>query len=176
MQRNIVVGARTQASYKAGNTQKHSQTVTVMRTSPKPKSLIARSEDDLTVISGLMQDAAVLTTDMAFDKDARRFALFAARYMGEVGTSFMHPHGYRVRTALHFDHVKKVQARGFDLGDDKTILSLLAITAEETDGQALIALTCSGGAALRLSVDSIDAVMTDMGAPWDARRKPLHSA
>ena len=55
------------------------------------------------------------------------------------------------------------------------VLALLAIRAEPgSDGAATLELDFSGGAAIRLNVECIDAVLTDIGESWDALARPHH--
>lgn len=149
-----------------------------------PKALIARGGEDLKIISSLMQDAVIMPSDMIYDAGARRFAVMARRYMGEAGTSFWHPKGYRIRTFLHFDQVHGVQSKDIDISGDAGPLALLSMTAgsntdDDISGSSnadTVTLTFSGGGAIKLVVDSVDAVLTDQGTPWDALTQPRHNS
>ena len=136
------------------------------------KKLIARDSEDLNVFSALMQDAALTPKDMGYDAAARRFALTANRYIAEKGGFFKKPKGYRQRVGLHFNHVTKVQQKGID--DRVPALSLLAVRMEEADEAATITLEFAGGATIQIMAECVDAVLTDMGEPWEAIARPVH--
>ncbi len=136
--------------------------------------LVALDREDLEVVSCHMQDAIIRVGDMAFLPAVHRFALVAARFdwchsakTGKVE---------RARTGLHFDCVRRVQRSGFDPGEADTILNVLSIVFEETDTPAgHVTITFSGGAALRLEVECLDAQLRDMGDRWGARATPAHA-
>ncbi len=53
---------------------------------------------------------------------------------------------------------------------------MLSISFEEADAPAgAVTVTFSGGAALRLDVECLDAQMRDMGERWEARAAPAHA-
>lgn len=55
------------------------------------------------------------------------------------------------------------------------MLNLLAITFEAGDAPSgTIVLTFSGGAALRLEVECIEAQLADLGAAWETPSRPSH--
>jgi hypothetical protein len=77
---------------------------------------------------------------------------------------------------MHFDSVLSVQSRGVGRGAGD-ILQLLAVEAEEREeGTAEIQLEFAGGGSIRLEVECIDCYLSDLGAPWQARRTPEHSS
>jgi hypothetical protein len=136
--------------------------------------LVVVDREDLEVVSCHMQDAIVRVGDMAFLPAARRFALVAARF--DWCESAKSGKVERARTGLHFDCVRRVQRTGFDPGKPDTVLNVLSIGFEETDAPAgSVTMTFSGGAALRLDVECLDAQMRDMGERWEARAAPAHA-
>ena len=135
--------------------------------------LIALDPEDLAVISCNLQDAVVRVADLAYVPARRRFALLASRFdwvTAEAGRM------ERCRAGLHFDNVVKVASTGFDRTNRQAVLNLLSVSFAE--GQApsgTIELTFSGGAAIRLDVECVDAQMRDLGPRWTARHKPGHA-
>lgn len=135
--------------------------------------LIALGAEDLAVISCNLQDAVVRVADVAYVPSQHRFALLASRFdwvVAEAGRM------ERCRAGLHFDTVTKVASTGFDRTNREAVLNLLSVSFEE--GQApsgTIELTFSGGAAIRLDVECVDAQMRDLGVRWTARHKPGHA-
>ena len=136
-----------------------------------PLKLYAASEEDIAVISALFQDAALKVSDIAWLKQERRFVLLANRFVWEKKRWFRKPKGERVRSAVHFNGVLKVQFQGIDTADATAVLALLAM---EAVGNDTIQLTFSGGAAIRLNVECLDATATDLSEGWDALARPDH--
>lgn len=135
--------------------------------------LIVLDEEDLAVVSANLQDAVVRVSDMAFLPKSGRFALVLGRFdwLGaERGLC------ERRHTGLHFERVRKAAHSGFDRAAGETVLNLLSIGFEpdEAPGGAVL-LTFSGGAALRLEVECLEAEMHDLGDCWEARRRPGHA-
>ena len=134
--------------------------------------LIALDEEDLAVISANLQDSVIRIGDMAYLPRAKRFALVAARFdwVGAGGGC-----NERCQTGLHFERVLKVAHTGFDQAAADTHLNLLSVmfqTADPPAGQ--VVLTFSGGAAVRLDVECVEAQMRDLGPRWKAKAQPGH--
>jgi hypothetical protein len=56
------------------------------------------------------------------------------------------------------------------------VLNLLAVEFEETDAPAgVVTLTFSGGGALRLEVECLEAELADLGPSWPAGCRPVHA-
>lgn len=142
----------------------------------KPLRLIAQTPHDLTIISSLMQDTTVLVSDMAWLPSENRFALVGNRYRWEKKGWFRRPKGERVRTALHFTGISSAQLTGIDLTQKDIVLDLLDIEAHETGVGITILLNFAGEASIRLSAETIDAVVSDLTSAWEARARPLHEA
>ncbi len=134
--------------------------------------LLAHTAQDLTVISALVQDAAVRRDDIHYDSKARRFVLLLQRYRWEADKTRT-----RIRSALRLEHVTRVQSRGINGGDE--IFSLLAVRAEKTGAQmdeplARLTLDFSGSAALQLDLETLECVLEDVTDSWQAGRRPAH--
>ena len=142
----------------------------------KSLKLYGQTEDDLTVLSGLMQDAAVRVGDMAYDPAVRRFAMVANRFRWEQADAGRKRRpGERVRTGLHFNSVESVALKGVDRGKPDAVLDLLAITWQaDADGTGNVTLIFAGGASVRVAVECIDAVLNDLSSAWPARARPAH--
>jgi hypothetical protein len=134
--------------------------------------LIALDREDLEIISANLQDALVQVGEMAFLPESRQFALIAARFdwlKAEKGGL------ERCRAALHFDRVVKVSCMGIAQKDKTRMLNLLSIRFKETEAPAgEIELTFSGGAALRLQVECVEARLRDGAERWKACAAPGH--
>lgn len=132
--------------------------------------LTAQDSDDLSVISAQMQDAVVKLADFSFNAKRREFAVVANRFAWDAL-----PEKQRRRTGLHFESVLSAQRSGFAKATTATVLSLLAITFTPTDKPSgFIDLVFSEGHSIRLQVECLAAVMTDMGPAWSTDHQPEH--
>lgn len=138
----------------------------------EPLRLHALDEEDLSVISAHLQDAVIKVKDMAFLPKTKRFALLAARF-DWPGTS--QGKMQRCYTGLHFERVLKAQVTGFAQSAGETCLNLLSIHFIADDPPAgHVRLTFSGGAAVKLDVECLEAQMRDLTGPWPAKGQPGH--
>ncbi len=135
--------------------------------------LAAADAEDLEVLSARLQDAVLKLRNVSWQPRKRRFAVAVNRLQWETGGQT------RVRAGLHFDGVLKVQSHKVKLGADEAIVSLLAVrftpNASEDPG-GVVELVLAGGGAFRLTVECVDAELTDMTSAWAARGKPDHES
>jgi hypothetical protein len=156
----------------------------------KPDKLKLRAEDqeDLQVISAVLQDALVAVGDMTFLKDEHRFVLVANRFCWEdVNSDDLadvvedeadedledEEKGSRVHCGLCFEAVTGVKVRGIDRHDSGRILELLALTTE-ADGGPAVRLIFSGDAEILLRLERIEARMEDLDEHWPTAFRPKH--
>ncbi len=140
----------------------------------KPLRLVAMDEDDLAVLSANLQDATVAAADMTYLPQIKRFAAVGKRFDWVRAASGATE---RCATGFHFEHVLAVARTGFDpVADGASVLNLLAIDFEATQAPAgRIRLTFSGGAAVRLDVECLEAQMSDLGPRWPCDTCPAHA-
>lgn len=148
-----------------------------------PLRLRAIDQLDLSVIAAHLQDAVAKVGDMGFDPKRRRFAILFNRFMWEDVQDDERPGPKpdreapyrRVRSAVHFEGVLRVQSSGLRLSEREAIAELLTLKFEPRDEPAgVMSLTFAGGAALRLEVECLDAWLSDVSAPWSTPRRPDH--
>jgi hypothetical protein len=134
--------------------------------------LIALDAEDLAIVSANLQDACVKIADMAYLPRSKRFALVASRFDWVAAAEGVNE---RCRTGLHFERVLKATCTGFDQNVKDTCLSLLSVAYKVKDAPAgYVTLTFSGGAAVRLDVECLEAQVHDMGPRWPAKTCPAH--
>ena len=139
----------------------------------KSLKLAAADAEDLELLSARMQDAAAKLKDFAWLPKQRRFVGLFNRFRWEDGKGT----GTRVRAALRFDGVSKVQSAHVKQGAPDAVVSLLAVRfTPKADGDpaGVIELVLAGGGAIRLDVECIDAELADLTGPWAARARPDH--
>ena len=131
--------------------------------------LIAQDDEQLTIISSIVQDSIIKSNEMGYDKKTKRFALLMNRYRHEEENPS------RIRTAIHFDYVDSVKSVGIDKETNDDILVLLAIRFEgKSKPSGSIFLEFSNNKSITFDVESIEAFLTDMGEPWKIPNKPVH--
>lgn len=140
--------------------------------------LVALDEQDLEIVSAHVQDAVMKVGDLSYMAGERRFVVAMNRFVWENKPRFFSRRHERRRSVLHFEGVNAVRTSGLSRDKADDVLSLLAIRFEpgtEAPG-GMIELTCSGGAAVRLDVDYIEARLADLGAAWETHSLPAHRA
>ena len=81
----------------------------------------------------------------------------------------------RRRAALRFDRVLACKCRGIKPTNRDAVLNLLAVEFVEHDPPAgTVTLVFSGGAALRLEIECLEAELADLGPTWVTAKRPAH--
>lgn len=133
----------------------------------EPLRLLAEDGEDLAIISAALQDAILRPADIVWEKSARRLTIELSRFCWECG-------GTRVRAAMQFGDVLAVKSRGLPRLPDAPLelLAIHFIEGEAPGGKAI--LMFAGGGDLRVDVECLDAVVTDLSERWAARVAPTH--
>jgi len=139
-----------------------------------PLKLRASDNEDLGVISAILQDAVIAIDEMTFLKEESRFAFVANRFRWESANRDKPLEGNRiyerVNCGICFDTVTAVRQNGLNQAKKAQIISLLSITVEEE----FIDLAFSAGITVRLQVEKILCHMQDLDEPWPTQRRPRH--
>jgi len=136
--------------------------------------LVALDGDDLDVVSTHVQDSVVKVGDILWRPAERRVVVVANRFDWE-GAQSGAPQYCRRRAALRFDRVNAFKARNVSPYDQDAVLNLLAVEFTATDPPAgQVTLIFSGGAALRLDVECLEAELADLGPVWATAACPAH--
>jgi hypothetical protein len=135
----------------------------------EPLRLLAEDADDLHIISAALQDAIMRPVDIVWEPAARRVTIALSRFCWECG-------GTRVMAAMQFGDVISVKSRRLPRGPESA-LELLAMdfAPDEAPGGRVI-MMFAGGGDLRIDVECLDAVLTDLSERWPARIAPTHLA
>jgi Protein of unknown function (DUF2948) len=139
--------------------------------------LIALDTEDLAILSAYVQDAVLKVKDIHWLASDRHFVLVMNRFAWEAasGHSRRSRDYMRRRTALHFARVQSVQSTGISRDRPDAVLNLLAVQFEPGESPSgEIMLEFAGGAAIRLSVEVLEAELTDLGPAWSTPHAPRH--
>lgn len=143
--------------------------------------LRAESEQDLPVISALIQDAVVLVSQIAWTPRRRRFSLLARRFRWEDAPAAERQRRpfERVQSILTLAGALRVRASGLDPRDRDGVIALLSLTfAPAADGAGAVRLTLAGNGAIDVDVECLDVTLQDVSRPYAARsgKAPGHPA
>jgi hypothetical protein len=141
-----------------------------------PLKLIALDKDDLEVVSAHLQDAVVKAGDILWRPSERRLVIGLNRFDWEAAHDPA-PEFRRRWAALRFERVLSCKALNVKNSDKDEILNLLTVSFAERDPPGgVVTLTFSGGGALRLEVECLEAEVADLGGIWATSCCPDHSA
>jgi hypothetical protein len=135
---------------------------------------IVLDEEDLEVVSTHLQDAVTRTADVLWRPQEKRVIVALNRFDWESAESAS-PEYRRRRSALRFERVLSCKCRDLKQADKDAVLNVLAVEFFETDAPAgVVTITFSGGPALRLEVECLEAELADLGPSWTAVARPIH--
>jgi hypothetical protein len=135
---------------------------------------VALDGEDLEVVSTHLQDAVVRSSEVLWRPQEHRLVVALNRFDWESAAA-RKPEYRRRRAALRFERVLSCKCRGLAPGKDN-VLNLLSVEFTETDAPAgVVTLTFSGGGALRLDVECLEAELADLGPTWTTAACPAHA-
>ena len=137
--------------------------------------LVVLDEEDLEIVSAHLQDAVAKVADVLWRPNEKRLVLGLNRFDWESAQSAP-PEYRRRRTALRFERVMSIKRRDVDPARQDTVLNMLAVEFSETDAPSgTVTIIFSGGAALRLEVECLEAELADLGPSWTTAVCPVHA-
>ena len=136
---------------------------------------VVLDEEDLEVVSAHLQDAVAKVADVLWLSDEKRLVLALNRFDWE-GAQSAKPEYRRRRTALRFERVLSCKCRNVNPAGKDAVLNLLAVEFSETEAPSgVVTITFSGGPALRLEVECLEAELADLGPSWTTAACPVHA-
>ena len=142
---------------------------------PKNLKLIARTVEDLRVVSAHLQDAIVNINDIANLKKNKILLLQLNRFMWEDVEKGLLRKNKRIRTILKFENVIKVKSRNINLARKDKFLDFLTIeTNQMTDNNYEMKILFAGDSILKVTAEVIEVTLDDQGKAWDTKNKPKH--
>jgi hypothetical protein len=136
---------------------------------------VVLDEEDLEVVSAHLQDAVAKVADVLWRPSEKRLVLGLNRFDWESAQG-PQPEYRRRRAALRFERVMSIKRRDVDPARQDTVLNMLAVEFSETDAPSgTVTITFSGGAALKLEVECLEAELADLGPSWITAACPVHA-
>ena len=137
--------------------------------------LIGKNQEDLKVISAYSQDSIVAVKDITFLKKNRIFVMIINRFMWEDIERGINRKSKRIRCVLKFERILKVKSKKINQKNKNKRLECLAIKCNDIlSKNNEINFFLAGGGVITLISESIEAVMRDLGEPWNVRHTPKH--
>ena len=141
----------------------------------KNLKLIARSEDDLRVVSAHLQDSIVKTSDIANLKKNRIFLMQLNRFMWEDVEKGVFRKNKRIRTVLKFENVVKVHSKNINQSKRDQFLDFLTIeTNQMPDNNYEMKIVFAGDSIIKIVSEAIEVTLDDQGKAWDTKNIPKH--
>nr|ADH42985.1 hypothetical protein [uncultured SAR11 cluster alpha proteobacterium H17925_38M03] len=141
----------------------------------KNLKLIAKTEEDIKVVSAHLQDSILSVSDIANLKKNKIFLMQLNRFMWEDVEKGVFRKNKRIRTVLKFDNVLKVFSKNINQKKKDNFLDFLAIeTIKMPDNNYEMKITFAGDSIIRIIAEVIEVTLDDQGEAWDTKNKPKH--
>ena len=137
--------------------------------------LIGKNQEDLKTISAYLQDSGIIVKDILFLKKNKIFLMILNRFMWEDAEKGVFRKNKRIRCAVKFEEVIKVQSKNINQKNNKKPLEYLAIKSSFMSNNFFkIKIFFSGGGIITITSEVIEVSMNDLGKPWNVNYFPVH--
>ena len=141
----------------------------------KNLKLIARTEDDLRVVSAHLQDAIANVSDIASLEKNKIFLMQLNRFMWEDVEKGVFRKNKRIRTILKFENVLKAVSKNINQSKKDKFLDFLTIeTNIMPDNNYEMKIVFSGDSIIKVISEVIEVTLDDQGEAWDTKNIPKH--
>ena len=125
--------------------------------------------EDYEVLSALIQDAAIPTSEMKFDKVEKQFFLVCSRFSWE--SRLQNKGNKRIVSGICFDNVIEVKKKNFPSFNSENILNFLTLKKE----RGFIELIFSNNILIKLVGNNISFRIDDLNKEWPTIFSPNHN-
>ena len=141
----------------------------------KSLKLIARTQEDLRVVSAYLQDSIANVIDVANLKKNKIFLMQLNRFMWEDVEKGVFRKNKRIRTILKFDNVIKVISKNINQSKRDKFLDFLTIeTIKMPDNNYEMKIVFAGDSIIKVVSEVIEVTLDDQGNAWDTKNVPKH--
>ena len=141
----------------------------------KHLKLIARTDEDLKVVSAHLQDSIANISDVANLLKNRMFLMQLNRFMWEDVEKGVFRKNKRIRTILKFENVIKVHSKNINQSKKDKFLDFLTIeTNLMPDNNYEMKIVFAGDAIIKIISELIEVTLDDQGEPWETKNMPRH--
>ena len=140
----------------------------------KNLKLIARTAEDLSVVSAHLQDAIANVSDIANLKKNKIFLLQLNRFMWEDVERGVFRKNKRIRTILKFENVIKYILKYKSIKKDNFLDFLTIETNKMPDNNYEMNIVFAGDAIIKVITEVIEVTLDDQGDAWNTKNVPKH--
>ena len=141
----------------------------------KNLKLIARTLDDLRVVSAYLQDSSANISDIANLEKNKIFIMQLNRFMWEDIEKGIFRKNKRIRTILKIENVIKVISKNINQSKKDNFLDFLTIeTIQMPDNNYEMKIVFAGDSAIKVISEVIEVTLDDQGDAWNTKNKPKH--
>ena len=141
----------------------------------KNLKLIAKTQEDIKVVSAHLQDSIATVSDIANLKKNKIFIMQLNRFMWEDVEKGLFRKNKRIRTILKFENVVKVHSKNINQSKKDKFLDFLTIeTYPMPDNNYEMKIVFSGDSMIKIITEVIEVTLDDQGIPWTTKNMPAH--
>ncbi len=142
----------------------------------KALSLRCKKEQDIKVISSLLQDSLVSNADIYFERTEKTFAFIVNRFCWEkVSDKNSELSYFRVLSGVNVQNVISVKQKNLvQKKDNETALFYNLLTIEYDSVSYEITLVFSQGISIKLNVSQLNIFIRDLNEPYPTKQIPDH--
>jgi len=137
--------------------------------------LLGKNQEDLKIISAYLQDSILIVKDIVFLKQNRTFIMIVNRFMWEDVEKEIFRQNKRIRCAVKFEEVIKVECKNINQKNKIKPLECLAIKCSSiVDETYKINIFFAGNSIITITSEVIEVALHDLGKPWNVKHIPIH--
>ena len=141
----------------------------------KNLKLIAKTEEDLKVISAYLQDAITDISGIANLKKNKIFLMQLNRFMWEDAEKGVFRKNKRIRTILKFENVINAHSKNINQSKNNKFLDFLTIESKlMPDNNYEMKIVFAGDSIIKVRAEVIEVTLDDQGESWDTKNIPKH--
>ena len=141
----------------------------------KNLKLIARTLDDLKVVSAHLQESIANVSEIANLEKNKIFLMQLNRFMWEDVEKGVFRKNKRIRTILKIENVIRVYSKNINqLKKDKFLDFLTIETNRMPDNNYEMKIVFAGDSIIRVISEVIEVTLDDQGDAWNTKNKPKH--
>ena len=137
--------------------------------------LLGKNQEDLKVISAYLQDSILIVKNIVFLRKNRTFIMIVNRFMWEDVEKGIFRQNKRIRCAIKFEEVIKVESKNINQKNKNKPLECLAIKCSPIFEETYkINIFFAGNSIITVISEVIEVTLHDLGKPWKVKHIPIH--
>ncbi len=141
----------------------------------KNLKLIARTIEDLRVVSAHLQDSIANVSDIANLTKSKIFLMQLNRFMWEDVEKGVFRKNKRIRTIIKIENVLNVHSKNINQSKKDKFLDFLTIeTNRMPDNNYEMKIVFAGDSIIKIISEVIEVTLDDQGEAWDTKNMPKH--